>query len=137
MAMAFGHLQAQAPPSSALAHKSFQLMPCSKVDSWHFPTIFFSPTDYRLYCGCLPLLLSLFEPLPSLYPQPQHPTKSRYNHRFSRVPFLGPSLLLCLLLTFLPRKETRELLAGVQENQRMKWRGLSSPQRVGCPPTLS
>ena len=37
MAMTFGHLQAQAPPSLALARKSFQIMPCSKVDSWHLP----------------------------------------------------------------------------------------------------
>ena len=144
MAMTFGHLQAQAPPSLALARKSFQIMPCSKVDSWHLPHHLFSPTDSRLYCGCLPLLLSLFGPLPSLSLQPQHPTKPRYNHRFSRVPFLGPSLLLCLHLPSSPGKKRgtfwqvpKGTRAGRCWNQSMKWRGLSSPQKVGCPPTLS
>ena len=140
MAMALGHLHGQAPPSSALAPKPFQITPfCSKVDSWHLPAIFLSHTDSCLYRGCLPLLLSLFEPLPSLCCPPQHPTKSRSNHRFSRVLFLGPSLLLCLHLPSSSGKKEGPSGRCPREggwNRSMKWKGVSSPQRAGCPPTL-
>lgn len=71
-------------------------MPCSKVDSWHLPHHLSHPQIPPLLW--LPPSTLSYLTISSLYLHPQHPTKSRYNHRFSRrlsgsVSFLSPLYL--------------------------------------------
>lgn len=99
----WGHLRGLAPFSPASAPNPFQIRCfCWKAGSWFLPTIFVSYLDSLLYHAYLPLLLSLFELLPS---HPKHPSKSRSNHRFSRLPFLCSSLLPCFYLHSSPGKK--------------------------------